>query len=398
MKLNRFFFILLATASLPSALVAADISDQSISELKSAVIANYAAILSAEYQDSFMLARRFQTNVEAFLKQPTAEHLAATKESWIACRQPYSQTEIARFYDGPIETVENYVNAWPIDPNYLDYTVGSPNAGIINDVADYPEITREVIVGVIERENDNGREGEKTISTGFHAIEFLLWGQDLYADKPGQRSYTDYLEARSGPGLHASRRSQYLNFLTQLLVDDLQAVMIQWSPGQANNYRSRLLVVPADTALTKIFTGVGNLANSELMNERLLVPFTTKSQENEQCCFSDTTHLDLIRNEMGVQDILLGRYTRADGSMIEGPGLLALIGKADPKLAAKLREQQAAALTALQAIPQPFDQAILGADSMSGRVAIKKALVALEAQNASIAKAAAVLHLQLNLK
>lgn len=392
MILKLRLLTLFAILILPRAIIAADSPDQSSSELKSAVVTHYADLLFAEYQDSLASAQQLQTNIEVFLKNPTAENFATAKQSWITCRQPYSQTEIARFYDGPIEAVEGFINAWPIDQNYLDYTAGAPDTGIINNLARYPRITRDVIVGA------NEREGEKTISTGFHAIEFLLWGQDLSTKSPGQRSYTDYIEAPEGPGRNAARRGQYLRQLAQLLVDDLQVVTIQWSPNQPNNYRARFLAMPAEAALTKIFAGAGNLSSSELMNERMLVPFATKSQENEQCCFSDTTHLDLIRNEMGVRDVFLGRYTRADGSALEGPGLLVLIEQTDPRLATTLEQQLAAALATIQTIPQPFDQAILGDDSAPGRVAIRKALDALQAQNTSIVKAAEALHIQLNLK
>lgn len=377
---------------LPHAAVAAEAAGPAATEPQAAVVAHYADLMFAEYEDALAAARQLQTNIEFFLDHPTADSLAAAKKSWIASRQSYSQTEVARFYDGPIEAVEGYINAWPIDQNYLDYTAGAPDSGIINDDSRFPHITRDVIVGA------NEREGEKTISTGFHAIEFLLWGQDLSAASPGQRSYTDYVESSDGPGRHAGRRREYLRLLAQLLVDDLQVVTIQWTPGQPNNYRARFLTQPATVALAKIISGVGNLSSSELMNERMLVPFATRSQENEQCCFSDTTHLDLIRNQMGVRDIFLGSYTRTDGSELAGPGLLALLQKNDAPLAATLQKQLAGALLAIQAIPQPFDQAILGDDMAPGRTAIKTTLAALQAQNASIVQAAAALHLPLNLK
>lgn len=384
--------LLFALVMLPCALMAQGQTGKSLEELKSVVIAHYADILEAEYQDSLQLTRQLQTNIETFLTNPDAGNLAAAKQAWILCRQPYSQSEIARFYDGPIENIEGFINAWPIDLAYVDYTAGSPDTGIINNVTDYPQITRDVLVGA------NEHEGEKNVSTGFHAIEFLLWGQDLYADSPGRRPYTDYVDVADGPGRNAARRRVYLRLLAQLLVQHLEILTSQWSPGQPDNYRSRFVTLPAEVALAKIMAGAGNLSSSELCNERILVPYTTKSQENEQCCFSDTTHLDLLRNEMGVQDIFLGRYRRPDGTLLEGPGLLALLEQTDPKLAAKLRSQLEGAVTAIKSIPAPFDQAILGDDSAPGRVAIKKSLDALQAQNASILKAAEALHIQLNLK
>jgi putative iron-regulated protein len=360
--------------------------------LKSAFIADYADLLEAEYTDSLQLARQMQTAIETFLKNPDPEKMDVARKAWIHCRDPYHQSEVGRFYDGPIDSIEGYINAWPIDENYLDYTVAAPDAGIINQVATFPQITLDVLVGA------NEKEGEKTVSTGFHAIEFLLWGQDLYADSPGRRSCLDYVDSTEGPGLHAARRREYLHLLAGLLVQHLQIVTTQWAPNHPGNYRTRFLALPPDVALTKIFTGLGNLSGSELGGERLLVPYTTKSQENEHSCFSDTTHLDLLRNEIGIQDICLGRYQRVNGAVLKGTGLIALLKTVDPKLAGDLQRQLEAGVADLKAIPSPFDQAILGDDSAPGRVAIKKSLDALRVQTASLAKAATVLHIQLNLK
>jgi putative iron-regulated protein len=393
MKIIRPAFILLiGLFCLPREIAAADPDIQSVEQVKAAFIQHYAELLQAEYADSLELARQMQTAVETFLKNPSAENLTAAKQAWTDCREPYLQSEVGRFYDGPIDGIEGFINAWPIDENYLDYTVNSPNAGIINELFVFPQITMDVIIGA------NEKEGEKTVSTGFHAIEFLLWGQDLYADSAGRRSYLDYVDSADGPGLHAARRRQYLHLLAELLVQHLQIVTSQWAPNLPGNYRARFLSMPPDAALTKIFNGLGNLSGSELSGERLLVPYTTKSQENEHSCFSDTTHLDLGRNELGIQNICLGNYRRTSGEILKGAGLIALLQKTDPKLAAALERQLAAGLAALKAIPPPFDQAILGDDSAPGRVAIKKSLDALQMQTASIAKAAAALHVQLNLK
>jgi putative iron-regulated protein len=373
-------------------ILAADRGKPSLDQAQVAFLNYYAEMMEAEYDDSWEMGRRMQKKVEEFLEKPSAEALSAAREAWVNCREPYDQSEVGRFYDGPIENVEGFINAWPIDENYIDYTVTAPNAGIINDEVDFPQITREVILGA------NEKEGKKTISTGFHAIEYLLWGQDLYADSPGRRSYLDYVESAAGPGMRAVRRRQYLRLLVDLLVQHLQILTSEWAPHQPTNYRARFLALPADQALTKVFAGLGNFSSAELSGERLLVPYATKSQENEQSCFSDTTHLDLVRNETGIQDVCLGSYLSVSGVAVHGQGLIALLEDANPKLAAELRHQLETTVSALKAIPPPFDQAILGDDSKPGRVAIKKSLDALQTQSGMIAEAAEVLHIRLNLK
>ena len=77
--------------------------------------------------------------------------------------------------DGP----EGLINAWPLDEAYIDYVEGDPAAGVVNDPDTYPTIDAELLTSL----NEQG--GEANISTGWHAIEFLLWGQDLSTDGPG---------------------------------------------------------------------------------------------------------------------------------------------------------------------------------------------------------------------
>lgn len=399
-SLKQILLLFLCLVSIPYQITAANTDEKSVLNLKSDIVQHYADIMEAQYSDSVTAALRLRDVIETFLKNPTANGLTAARNEWITSRQSYSQSEVGRFYDGPIEPLEEYINAWPIDLNYIDYTVGMPDSGIINQTNLYPQLTQNLLLGANQRqgENESEQEAERAVSTGFHAIEFLLWGQDLYADTPGRRAYTDYVKTANGPGRNAGRRREYLQLLTQLLADQLQAVADQWAANNPTNYCARFLSAPPDAALEKIITGAGNLSSSELAGERMLVPYTTKSQENEQCCFSDSTHLDLLRNEMGIQDVWLGSYTRTDGAILTGPGLITLLEQADPKLAAILQQQLETTIAAIRSIPAPFDQAILGNDSTPGRLAVKKALDALQAQNTSIVHAAAVLHLRLNLK
>src|SRR5688572_27486763 len=143
--------------------------------------------------------------------------------------------------------------------------------------------------------------------------------------------------------------------------------------------------------------GVGSLSGPELRGERLTVAYTTKEQENEHSCFSDTTHQDFIGNQLGIQNIYLGRYQRPDGTIVRGPGLYDLLRRVDSALAERLTTQIDASLQHLKGIPQPFDRAMQGRDTDPGRVAMKKAIDALGAQTDSIVKAATALRLQLNL-
>ena len=355
--------------------------------LKRSVLTHYATVVATSYQDCLATAARLKVAVNLFIDHPSEAALNVARDAWLAARSPYSQTEAFRFYDGPIDQVEPLLNAWPIDENYIDQVIGSPDSGVINAVSKFPELSREVISDL------NGKEGEKNISAGFHAIEFLLWGQDTNAAGPGNRSWRDFSdEAKNG-----ERRRQYLRIITDLLQETLQGVAAEWADGSGGNYRAQFLAMEPDEALGKILKGIGALSGPELAGERLTSPYETKEQEEEQDCFSDNTRNDIIDNAIGVQNVYLGRYVALDGHKTSGPGLHDLLARLNPEFAAKLAAQIETSVVCARNIPQPFDQAILGADTRPGRIAVRNAAKSLQTQSDLIARAAKILSIKLNI-
>ena len=358
-----------------------------LTSLKQSVVANYATLVYASYQDALGGARTLADAIDAFVESPSDDALSRARQSWIDARVPYAQTEVYRFYDGPIDAVEGLINSWPIDENLIDYVDGDARAGVINHPETYPSITSDLIVSL------NEKGGEKNITAGFHAIEFLLWGQDLNDDGPGQRSYLDYVDGRAN---HASRRREYLRQAARLLVRHLETVVDAWAPDRTANYRARFLAMPPDQALACILKGLGILSGAELAGERLTVPYETKEQEDEHSCFSDMTHRDIAFNVLGTQNVLLGRYVRVSGERIEGRGVRDLVAGVNPALAKTLESQIEVSVAAAKSLPPPFDRAIQGTDAAPGRVAVKRLITALRAQADSIAHAGAALGLKLN--
>lgn len=349
-----------------------------------AVVANYADLLFANYSDAAAGAEALHDAIDAFVTAPSQATLDAAKAAWIAARPSYQQSEVARFYNGPIDDPETgpegLINAWPLDENYIDYVEGAPASGIINDPAGFPVIDEASLAAA----NEAG--GEANVSTGFHAIEFLLWGQDFSTTGPGDRPFTDYVTDGSGTAENQVRRGQYLQAAAHLLVDDIEQVVAAWAPGDPANYRAEFLALDPDVALGRILTGLGSLSAGELAGERLSVAFATRDQEDEHSCFSDTTRDDLANDALGIQNVYLGRYRDLDG-----PGIDELVRQVDPALDVTLQAQLTTSVAAVQAIPQPFDQAVQGADDSPGRIAIDTAIDALFAQADSISTAAEAL-------
>ncbi|RZJ06799.1 MAG: iron-regulated protein, partial [Haliea sp.] len=240
-----------------------------------AVAAHYAALVQATYDDTLGAATRLQTAVKAFTDAPSDAGLKAARKAWLDAREFYGQTEAFRFYSGPIDDAkgpEGQINAWPMDESYVDYVKDAPNAGLINKKG---AITKKRLAGL------NERNGEENIATGWHAIEFMLWGQDLSQTGPGERSFEDFVDGRKP---NADRRRQYLNVVTELLIDDLSFLSKSWAPA-AKNYRARFEKGGMES-VRKIFVGLGSLSRGELAGERLEVALASQDQEDEHSCFS----------------------------------------------------------------------------------------------------------------
>lgn len=363
-------------------------STTEVDALKVQFLQNYAQNVYLNYQDAHIHAVALQKAVDAFIAAPDASTLEETKFAWLQARVPYGQSEGYRFYDGPIdneEGPEGQLNAWPMDEVYVDYVQGQANAGIINQVEAYPTIDTALLKGL----NEVG--GDKNISTGYHAIEFLLWGQDLTVDAgAGERPFTDYTTAAN-----ADRRAIYLKTVTDLLVSDLQTLMDAWAPDQ-ENYRKTFLAMNPSTALGKVLKGIGTLSASELSAERMATPLDIGDREEEHSCFSDNTHNDIIYNTQSIRNVILGEYTMTGTDTInKGAGLLAVLEVADPDLAARLKASSEKTLQLTQAIQSPFDQEIRP-ENEAGKARVLAAIQELQVQGRLIVEAGQVLGVQVN--
>lgn len=374
-NLNRALVLVAITCSLSAC--GGDDADESggLPSNTQQAISSYSNLVRASYEDSLALAVELKTATSEFTREPTAETLEDARAAWKAAREPYLQTEAYRFYEGPIDNEadgpEGMINAWPLDEAYIDYVAGDEGTGIINDPS--VELSEEAL----EALNEQG--GEKNIATGYHAIEFLLWGQDQNADGPGARPFTDYLEGASGSAPNSDRRRLYLDLVSALLVDHLQQVTDAWAPGVAGNFRAQLESGDPKDALTKILTGLTVLSGFETGGERLQTALDSGDQEDEHSCFSDNTHRDMVQDVRGISNVWHGSYTRLDGSKVQGVGVREVVAAADAQLAKQLDAQIAASLTLAEAIQPPFDQEI-ASDNSDGRARLSALITSLREQ------------------
>ncbi len=327
--------------------------NDNVEQLKKDALAQYAKIVLASYEDSYDAALVMKQAIDAFLAAPTDAGFQACKDAWLAARVPYNQTDAFRFYAGPIDDAdgpEGFLNAWPLDESQIDYVEGNAAAGIIN--ATQPEITTQTLVYL------NELFGETSIFTGYHAIEFLLWGQDKSASGPGARPYTDYVIGAGGTAAHQDRRRQYLLVATELLLENLAQVRDEWL-FDAVYTQEFLNSNPTKTSMGLLFTGLKEFTKTELSGERMFVAVDTKDQEHEHSCFSDNTTNDLKMNLLGVKNVYFGTYKKVDGNTLSGTSFSDIAEKIDRAKADALRAAFSDAEEKINAIPVPFDQTIV---------------------------------------
>ena len=372
-----------------------------------AVVAHYADMVFAVYSDAESTAKTLQTAIDTFLANPNDETLKAARTAWIAARVPYLQSEVFRFGNTIIDDWEGQVNAWPLDEGLIDYVdksyehaLGNPgaNANIIanneiqvgEDKVDVKEITPEKLASL----NELGGS-EANVATGYHAIEFLLWGQDLNGTGPGagNRPASDYMTGDGATGGHNERRRTYLRAVTQLLVSDLEEMVGNWKPNDEDNYRATLESEPATDGLRKMLFGMGSLSLGELAGERMKVSLEANSPEDEHDCFSDNTHNSQFYDAKGIRNVYLGEYTRVDGTKLTGASLSSLVAKADPTADAALKADLAATEAKIQVMVdrandgEHYDQ-LIAAGNEKGNQIVRDAIAALVKQTGSIEAAA----------
>jgi len=311
---------------------------------------DYAALVIASYDDSITTAETLDAAVASFVTTPDAAGMTAAKNAWLAAREPYLQTEVYRFYDGPIDDPtdgpEGLLNAWPLDEKYIDYVNGEVSgafSGIVNDPTQSLDVT--TLVGL----NEAG--GEKNIATGYHAVEFLLWGQDESSTGPGTRPFGDYTTTEN-----ADRRGLYLELVSGLIVDHLNEVRSEWTEG--GTYRNEWDGLDGTAALERILTGMIILSGFETGGERLQAALSSGDQEDEHSCFSDNTHRDMVGDVQGVLNAWDGLYTRPDGSELSGVGVRDVVEVEDATLAAEVDARLRESVVLAEALQSPFDQEI----------------------------------------
>ena len=371
-----------------------------------AVIETYADIAHAKYEDSLKSAEALETAIETLIARPTEANLMAAREAWLAARVPYQQTEGYRFGNPIVDDWEGKVNAWPLDEGLIDYVadaygtesdanplytanvIANTSMSFGGEVVDASNITKELLSDTLHE----AAESEANVATGYHAIEFLLWGQDLNGTGPGagNRPASDYDTANCTHG-NCDRRAAYLKTAASLLVDDLEEMAANWTGDGAA--RKALRDAGGNAALGMMFQGLGSLSYGELAGERMKLGLILHDPEEEHDCFSDNTHNSHYYDEAGMIAIYEGSYRRIDGSVVKGESLSQLVKAASPEADKAVKQAMADAEAKLRKVKETADGGKMAYDQMigdgnaEGNKLVQDAIEALIAQTRAVEKA-----------
>ncbi|CAE6904542.1 Iron-regulated protein [Vibrio sp. B1FLJ16] len=374
------------------------------------VVEHYADVAHAVFADSLTTAKTLNVKIDEFLNTPSAAKLEEVKQAWLDSRVPYQQSEVFRFGNAVVDDWEGQLNAWPLDEGLIDYVaadyqyelgnegaaaniVANTNLTIGSTKLDVSKITPELIADL----NEVGGS-EANVASGYHAIEFLLWGQDLNGNNAGagQRAYTDFVVGSGCTNGNCDRRGEYLKAAAGLLIQDLEWMEKQWSSDVKDNYRQELLADSAQNGLRKMLFGMGSLSLGELAGERMKVALEANSTEDEHDCFSDNTHNSHYYNEQGIYNVYTGSYKRQDGTLLSGPSIANLVTQKDAQAGKEIqkqfddtRNQVGELVTSAEKNNQHFDQ-LIAAGNEQGNALVNETIMALVAQTGAIERAAGI--------
>jgi putative iron-regulated protein len=378
-----------------------------------AILQTYGDIAFAAYSDSLAAAEALDEAVDALIASPTADTLEAARDAYVSARIPYQQTEAYRFGNPIVDDWEVRVNSWPLDEGLIDYVdpaiygsesdenplftanvIANPRVTIDGKEVDAGQLTPAFLKGTLQEAGGI----EANVATGYHAIEFLLWGQDTHGTGPGagERPPTDY-DLKACTHGNCDRRAQYLKSASDLLVSDLQEMVGNWDEqGKARAALKSL-------GLGAILTGMGSLSYGELAGQRMKLGLLVHDPEEEHECFSDTTYLAYRNDAIGIHNVYVGNYLRSDGTLVQGPSISQLIAARDPALDSEIKALLDATDARFDAMKvrgdtvEKYDQ-MIGEGNAEGNRVVQDAIDALVAQTRGIERAVALLELDVKVE
>ena len=246
----------------------------------------------------------------------SSSNLEAAKAAWIAARIPWERSEAALFGPADIFGIDPAIDSWPLSEGDLNRVLGSSSNFSEQSVAQL----------------------ENTLK-GFHAIEFLLFGNggDRTASSLS-KSQTSYAAA-----LGAALRSETKNLLQAWTKG------INGQPAYAEEFLNAgagSTTFPTEQIATEqVIRGLITIA-TEVADSKIEEPFVARNPNLVESQYSFNSTDDFANNIHGIE-IVLERVLKE------------LISSRDANLSERVLREAQRAQQAILAIPRPFRSAIL---------------------------------------
>lgn len=282
-------------------------------------------------------AQFFDNKLASFMHHPNPATQSEVQQAWRSAYDLFLASFIYSYIPikDPVEWHKQrmayqdlliQLDSWPIEGGYIDYVEGYPFSGIVNDLT--LSINEQSI------RVQHGFTDSSNASLGYHALEFMLWGessanqtmrsaQDFvpqentapvplsdaeqalnnpHADDFSEERIVDELPATElasdesiTPPIIVSqnhnRRRQYIQLISDLLLKDIHSLQRRWEPS--SGYYAQVLQQSSDAeVLRAAFIAAQDLLSKEMLTKR----FRLTSSE-----FSHSSHDDLLALLSGLE-------------------------------------------------------------------------------------------------
>ncbi|MDQ7961560.1 imelysin family protein [Flavobacterium lindanitolerans] len=275
-------------------------------------------VITKTYEDLNNKAIALKTAVNALtIGNETA--LTAVKDAWKAARSPWEQSE--GFLYGPVDTggIDPAMDTWPVDVTAMNDILNSSNP-----------ITTSTIEANVE-------------ARGFHLIEYLVWG----------------INGNKAASALTARELEYLRAAAADLQNNTQILYDGWKVSGGNFARHFINAgttgnqgyTSQKAALEEIINGLITIAD-EVATGKIQTPLD-EGVSQEESRFSNNSKRDFADNMRSIKNIYWGDYNGNSRA-----GLTNIVAPKNSALDANIKSKIDAAISAIEAIPGTFTDAV----------------------------------------
>lgn len=249
-------------------------------------------------------------------------------------------------------------NSFLINPAYIDATSYDNSSGIILNTAAYPTIT----IQTIQNANYIG-SSPNNISKGIHALEFLLWGNDLNPTGPGDGGPNPFDPNSSANYL---RRKAYLLGLITLLKNDLDEM-------NYSEFKDNVNAKDPKESLAYLLKGIHDFIRYDIAEKSIKKPIDLLDPLYEESQFSDNSTEDIKNKILSIRNYIYGsQFTATNGYFIAD-----YMTEKSPDSAAKMLQLLNGLETTTQSFEFLFDVAIQNQNQREELLAVYNQLIEL---------------------